>query len=378
MRNIVYILMLVIYGLLNYYIGLRGLNSVKTKFSINKAVYWGIIFVFAVMYFVSMLGKNYLPNSLYLVFNVIGGYWLAAFVYFVSFVVIIDIFRFLGRKLNIVPDALKNNTWLVAVSVVTVVAVILAIGSYNAIVPKVVHYDVNINKKSDLKKLKCVMISDVHLGETIGRDRLHTAVQIINGLNADIVVIAGDLIDNDIEPVEKANMLEELKGIRSQYGVYAVLGNHEYYRKKAQEIQKLIEDNGVTVLRDNFTVIDNSFCLVGREDSVAASYGYKRKELKDLLKMADRNLPLIVLDHQPKNLDEPRKAGVDLQLSGHTHAGQFFPISLFTKMLYEEDHGYLKDGNFNLIVSCGYGTWGPAVRIGSQSEIVDIDINFAQ
>lgn len=378
MRNVVIIIMVAIYGLLTYYIGFRGFNSVRTKFTVNKAVYWGIIFVFAVMYFVSMLGKNYLPKRLDLILNTIGGYWLAAFVYFVAFVVIIDIFRFLGRKLKVVPEVLKNNTWVVAIAVVAVVAVILAIGVYNATVPKVVHYAVNIDKKSDIKKLKCVMVSDIHLGETIGRDRLHRAVQIINGLNADIVVIAGDLIDNEIEPVKNENMLEELKGIRSKYGVYAIMGNHEYYAKKTEEIQQLIEKNSVTVLRDKIIVIDNSFCLAGREDSVADMYGYKRKELKDLLKTADSKLPLIVLDHQPKNLEEPRKAGVDLQLSGHTHAGQFFPISLFTHMMYEEDHGYLKEGNFNLIVSSGYGTWGPTVRIGSQSEILDIDISFAQ
>jgi predicted MPP superfamily phosphohydrolase len=378
MRSIIFILMLAVYGLLNYYVGSRGLNSIGAKFSVNKAVYWGILCIFAVMYFVSMLGKSWLPKGVDLLLGKIGGYWLAAFVYFVVFVFVIDIFKFLGKKLNVVPDALKNNTWFIAICVVAAVAVILIIGTYNAIVPKVVHYDVSIEKKSDLKELKCAMISDVHLGDSIGKDRLHNAVRIINGLNADLVVIAGDLIDNEIEPVENGNMLEELKGIKSKYGVYAIMGNHEYYASKTEEIQQLIENNSVKVLRDKSIVINNSFCLVGREDVVADTYGYKRKELKDILNDADKRLPVIVLDHQPKILDEPRKAGVDLQLSGHTHAGQFFPVSLFTHMMYEEDHGYLKNGKFNLIVSSGYGTWGPTVRIGSQSEILDIDIKFAQ
>lgn len=92
----------------------------------------------------------------------------------------------------------------------------------------------------------------------------------------------------------------------------------------------------------------------------------------------DKKLPIILLDHQPVELDEPRREGIDLQLSGHTHAGQFFPISIATSIIYEEDNGYLKDNKFNLIVSSGYGTWGPAVRIGSQSEVVDINIYFAQ
>jgi len=379
MRYVFLGVVLVIYGLLNYYIGLRGLQSVNAKIPINKAAYWMILGSFAVMYIVGMLGKNYLPEMLDRIFSTIGGYWLAAFVYLIGFVVILDISRFLGKKLNIMPNILKNNTWLIALSVLVIVAFILVIGTYNAIVPRVVNYNISIDKKAgDLKQLKCIMISDIHLGEEVGRDRLHNAVEIINKQGADLVVFTGDLIDNDIKPIEKAHMLDELKGIKSKYGAYAILGNHEYYGKNTEKITKLIEDSGVTVLRDRYVKIQNSFYLVGREDSSGSLYGYNRAKLSSLLTGVDKKLPVIVLDHQPVSLAEPRKEAIDLQLSGHTHAGQLFPISLVTSAIYEEDNGYLKDKRFNLIVSCGYGTWGPAIRIGSQSEIVDITINFAQ
>lgn len=377
MRYIFVVLIFIGYGLLNYYIGLRGFQSINQQIPINKVFYWLMISLFASMYIISMLAKNYIPDWLGSAISTIGGYWIAAFVYLIGFVVIIDVFRLLSKKLNIVPNALKNNTWFLALFIVAIVAVLMVIGTYNAIVPKVEHYNVSISKKAGkMKELKCVMISDIHLGDIVGRDRLRRAVEIINSLEADLVVIAGDLIDNDIKPVIKDNMLDELKNIKSQYGTYAILGNHEYYGNTTEEITELIEASGITVLRDKCIKIQDSFYLVGREDRAGEMNGYKRQSLESLLEDIDKELPILLLDHQPVHLDEPRKNEVDLQLSGHTHAGQFFPISLITDAMFEEDNGYLKDGKFNLIVSSGYGTWGPMVRLGSQSEILNINISF--
>ncbi len=368
---------LLTYALLNYYIGLRGLKSINTKVPVNKYAYWGIIAVLASTFFVGMLGGKHFPEWIERAVNTVGGYWLAAFVYFIGFVVILDVFRILGRKLNILPGFLRDRAWLVAVAVVLLVGIILTVGTYNAVVPRVVSYAVSIDKKAaDMKQLKCAMISDVHLGDTIGRDRLRIAVEKINSLNPDIAVITGDLIDREIEPVKKANMLEELKGLKTRFGAYVIMGNHEYYSNDVEEITRMCEESGLVVLRDKYVKVNNSFYLVGREDYMANSSGYHREELSNLLEGADKSLPVIVLDHQPKDLTESRLEGVDLQLSGHTHAGQFFPINIVTSGIFEEDHGYLKDGNFNLIVSCGYGTWGPTVRIGSRSEVLDININF--
>ncbi|ACL76870.1 metallophosphoesterase [Ruminiclostridium cellulolyticum] len=368
---------LLTYAFLNYYIGLRGLKSINTKVPINKYAYWVIIAVLASMYFVGMLGGKYLPDRLGRAVNTVGGYWLAAFVYFIGIVILLDVFRILGEKLNILPGFLKERAWLVAAAVVLFVGIVLVVGTYNAFMPRVVSYELNIDKKAgDMKKLKCAMITDVHLGDTIGRDRLHTAVEKINSLNPDIAVITGDLIDREIEPVKKANMLEELKGLRTRFGSYVIMGNHEYYSNDTEEITRMYEESGLVVLRDQNVKVNNSFYLVGREDFAADISGYKRGKLGNLLDGVDKRLPVIVLDHQPKDLSEPREESVDLQLSGHTHAGQFFPINLITSSIFEEDNGHLKDGKFNLIVSCGYGTWGPTVRIGSRSEVLDININF--
>lgn len=379
MQYIFFVLVFAVYGFFNFYIGLRGFQSIHAQIPINKAVYWGIVIVFALMYFISMTAKNYLPLKLTNVLSIIGGYWLAAFVYLLAFVLIIDIFRLAAKRLGMMPKLLTNNSWFIAFLVMAAVSVILAVGTYSAVVPKIVSYDVAIDKKAgEFKSLKCAMISDVHLGEIVGRDRLHKAVQMINVMDADLVFIAGDLVDRDIEYVGKNNMLDELKSIKSKYGVFAVLGNHEYYAGKSDLIAQKYREQGVTVLRDQLIKIGDSVYIAGREDIASSMNGYERIPLDKLLDKADRSLPVIVLDHQPSTLDEARKAGVDLQLSGHTHAGQFFPISVATSLIFEKDKGMLHDKNFNLVVSSGFGTWGPTVRLGSQSEVVGLNIKFSK
>ena len=377
MQFVFVIIFLLIYGLLNYYIGIRGYRSISAQIPLSRWIYWSVYAICALAYIVGMAGRNFLPESIGRLLSTIGGYWIAAFVYLLGLVVIIDIFSFIGKRLNLIPAVIKNNSWFLAFAVIAGVGILLAVGTYNAMVPKITKYDIAIDKKAgNLKKLKVAMISDIHLGDIIGRDRLKNAVELINSLEPDLVVITGDLFDSAIEPVKKENMLAELKGIKARYGAYAIMGNHEYFSNSIDEISKMIEENGVTVLRDRATMVDGSFYLVGREDKTGARLGISRSTLDGLLRSADKSLPIIVLDHQPSGLEEPRKAGVDLQLSGHTHAGQFFPASIVTNIIFEKDYGYLQDENFNLIVSSGYGTWGPTVRIGSQSEVVEINISF--
>jgi uncharacterized protein len=125
--------------------------------------------------------------------------------------------------------------------------------------------------------------------------------------------------------------------------------------------------------------IEDSFYVAGREDIAVESY-YKRnrKPLTELLARADKALPLILIDHTPKNLQEPMENGVDLQVSGHTHRGQMFPSQFITERLFEVDFGYLKKDKLNVVVSSGIGTWGPPIRIGNNSELVEINLKFTE
>ena len=178
------------------------------------------------------------------------------------------------------------------------------------------------------------------------------------------------LIDQD--------MGEEFKKIHSKYGVYAVFGNHEYYGGAIDKIAYEYEISAnFNLLRDKTVKIDNSFYLVGREDLLYERYSKtKRRKIDELLSDTDRQLPIIVIDHQPANLSEGEKAGVDLQFSGHTHKGQLLPANIVTKRLFENDFGLLAKNTYNVVVSSGVGTWGPPIRIGSASEIVQVEIEF--
>jgi hypothetical protein len=201
-------------------------------------------------------------------------------------------------------------------------------------------------------------------------------VYAINGLNPDIVFIAGDLVDDKAKTLEEKNIGSELQNIKSKYGTYAITGNHEYING-INGCEKYIRKYGLNLLRDSVVKIDNSFYVAGRDDRAKKQFTHEdRKPLNELLTGTDRNYPIILMDHTPFGLDEAMNNNIDLQLSGHTHHGQIFPANFITKKVYELSWGYLKKGNTQYYVSCGVGTWGPPVKIGSPSEIVHLNIKF--
>jgi predicted MPP superfamily phosphohydrolase len=164
--------------------------------------------------------------------------------------------------------------------------------------------------------------------------------------------------------------------IKSKLGVYAITGNHEYIGGVESAV-KYLKEHGIKELRDTCVLIDNRFYLVGREDRDRPRFtGKPRHELSDLMQQVDRSYPVILMDHQPFNLDRTVDQGVDLQLSGHTHHGQLWPFNYITSAMYEISCGYKKIGQTHFYVSTGFGTWGPPVRLGNRPEIVQITLTF--
>jgi predicted MPP superfamily phosphohydrolase len=251
------------------------------------------------------------------------------------------------------------------------------------------------------KQTKIVFISDIHIGEVgMNAKIFKKAVDKINKENADIVILGGDIIEKDSYKFSKDGYADLIKKIKSRYGVYAILGNHEYYRENPYKLTNIMESEAdIVVLNDRYIEFEE-FYLIGREDVTANHIGnirkeskdltpiehYKnmtianhiingRKELKDIMKSITNSSKLkIVLDHNPKSFAETLENRADLQLSGHTHNGQFFPFNLIIKFFYEKPHGVLKKGNGYLATSSGLGVWGIPIKLGSRTEIMVVEI----
>ena len=229
---------------------------------------------------------------------------------------------------------------------------------------------INVAKTKQDKQLRIVAISDLHLGYGIGNKELNSWIKLINDEKPDIVLIAGDLIDTNIKPVLQRNMADNLKRINAKHGVYAVLGNHEYI-SGGNECIDFINSANITLLQDSGILVNDLYVL-GRDDVSNKS----RKELAQLIESFDKTKAIILLDHQPINLNDAAENNVDLQISGHTHRGQVWPISWITDKIFEVSHGYCQKNDTHYYITSGLGIWGGKFRIGSRSEYVVINLNY--
>lgn len=314
-------------------------------------------------------------------FTFVGSFWLALMVYFLMAVIVIDLVRLVIYFLPSRPDFLANNyediKKYLFIAVTGIVAIVVLAGHINALNPRVTRLDMKINKKAgSMKTLHIAAASDIHLGTLVGPRRTANLVQMLNDCNADVILLAGDIVDEDLAPVIHNDLGRSLLKLKAPLGVYAITGNHEYIGG-AEAAVKYLGEHGIKMLRDTAIKINESFYLAGRNDRDSKRFSSKeRKSLEDVLQGVDRTLPVIMMDHQPFNFQQVVDAGVDFQLSGHTHHGQLWPFNYITKAIYEVSWGYKQKDKSHFYVSSGYGGWGPPVRSGNRPEIVDIYITF--
>lgn len=228
-------------------------------------------------------------------------------------------------------------------------------------------------------RLKIVQISDLHTPTTMTTDKFKTYCQKIQAQHPDILALTGDIFDENTTKEEMQTVAKALGQIKTTYGIFYVFGNHDYnyYTNKPfytpDVLRNTLKENGIHVLEDQSYQINDNFRIVGRKDA-----SVDRKDIKEVVGDKKKDEFVLLLDHQPKGLKENKKAGVDLSLSGHTHAGQIWPTGQLGELIgvTELNYEYQQDHNYQVIVSSGIGGWGYPIRTGGHSEYVVITLNI--
>lgn len=337
------------------------------------------------------------PRVLHRALKITGNYFLGIFLYSLMIVMAADLGRLFFKYVCKVSWIHSRIAFNVAGAVCVLLIIGLCVrGIIHAKYIKVTPYEVTINKTvPDTDKLKVVLVADTHFGYNAGVIHAHELVRKINKQKPDLVCIAGDIFDNEYEAIHEPEKVKKiLRKINSRYGVYACWGNHDLNEPilagftfnpgkegaeslKDPRMREFLKDSNIQLLEDEAVLIDNSFYVVGRKDaSLIEKIEEKRKTPAQLTEKLDKDKPIIFIDHQPKEFQEIADAGVDLDLCGHTHDGQTFPGNITIKFLWENPCGYLQKGSMHNIVTSGSGVWGPAMRVGTNSEICTINVTF--
>ncbi len=308
--------------------------------------------------------------------TVMADYILPFYLYLFLSVFLLDILLLLNRLFRFIPfptirSAGFRKYGLTVILILSAVVVVGGVINFDTI--RTSEYTINIPaRSSEMKKLRIAFAADFHLSPGVDTSFVRRFVNKIKIIHPDLMIFGGDIIESHMgeggmEPFE--NILSEIK---PEYGVYAVLGNHEHY--SGQERGEFFRKAGMVLLRDSDVVINNSFNLIGRNDSHVRS----RRTVTELLKSVNDSLPVILIDHRPTEIALVSHTPVDIQLSGHTHNGQLFPINLITRRVYILSWGHRKIGNTHFFVTSGIRLWGPPVRTTGKSEIMVINVNFVK
>ena len=220
------------------------------------------------------------------------------------------------------------------------------------------------------KSFKIAQLSDMHIGHTIGTDFVRECVARVNAQKPDMIVLTGDIVDLPVEKI--AGVLEELRQLKSPYGTYFILGNHEYFRGPETVVAKMRELGFNVLLNESVRIGSGSkaFNLVGINDLVSRRFGAMPYDIDAAFRNVDPELPTVVLAHQPKTVELTQERDYNLMLSGHTHGGQIFPFGFLVMLNQTYLAGlYRIDTAKQIFVSRGTGYWGPPVRVLAPSEI---------
>lgn len=366
-----------VYSIAVIYVLFRMLQIFPGKSRWGKAACWlsgamSLFFIFVLFLRLFDLRSWYLP------FQTVAYLWMTFVFYVFIFTLLFTLLRVFITRIRPLRRwfAPRMQTIQRGYALFTFVLVcgLLVNGMYHFTKPKVVELTLEVDKP--VPDWKIVAISDLHLG-TMSVDLLKHHVDTINAMKPDVVLLLGDQFVINWRDVTPMGYAAALRRLRAPKGVYAIHGNHEEYHDISHSsdirVKQLFKYMKITLLNDTALVIDDSLVLAGRADT---SRIYARKSLGEVVADMPDTLPTVLLDHRPDNMAQAHDYGIDVQLSGHTHDGQLFPMNLlqgcksfFTGKLY---HGYKNMEGTHCYVTAGLGGSGAPIRIGTTGEIVVI------
>ncbi|WP_078576724.1 metallophosphoesterase [Salipaludibacillus agaradhaerens] len=358
-------LFIILYTGLTAYIGWHLYYWLHVVFSINHPlIFTALLIGVAYAYIIGQLFSSPL-------FKKIGALWLAVFQFGLFVLPFANITCWLLGLF--IEEVTRTHIVVIGGIVWILFAIYIGVGLYLAYSPVIRSHDISLAKTTSHKSsLKIVMASDMHFGGLSGKKHAERLVKEINKLNADIILLAGDIVDDDPAQFKEKKMDGLLANLHAVYGKYAVTGNHEYYGGKIEELAVMLDEAGIQLLQDDVVEPNEMITIVGRKDKTDKN----RKSASALIDPLDKRKILIMMDHQPTDLHAIMEAQTDMVFSGHTHRGQIFPYHLITAKLFEVDWGYKQKGRLHVFVSSGFGFWGPPIRLGSRSEILSVQVHF--
>ena len=324
--------------------------------------------------------------------NIIAGYMIYFFGMLLVVRIIEGIVRFSRRRRTGVKQPISRKYALSVLAVLFIGAVAINVfGSSAAHDIKTTFYELPSETLGQDEPLRVVLIADTHIGVNTTPDFSEEMVARVNEQNPDLVVVAGDILTSSYGAMKRPDAYSSiLSQIKAKKGKYVVYGNHDVDEPllggfsfigaenahRNPEMEQFVRDCDWTLLKDDVVRLPelDGLCIAGRRDESRPGDGVKeRASLKELLKDTKPEEHILLLQHEPSDLEELDHYGIDLSVSGHTHDGQIFPGNVLTRIMSPQSYGMKKWGGSSVIVTSGVGYYGPPIRVGTISEIVVID-----
>jgi predicted MPP superfamily phosphohydrolase len=382
---------LAVYAAMNAYI-LARLFQTLSGCGIFRGMACVALCFFALCFPLGRLLASILPDGLYRLIAVLGYLYISPMIYGFLITAVADVLRLLNGIVAIThtppPFSLGARVNIVFTILLMSLLVTLA-GAWNAYVPAVVRHEIRWGAERGAAaaqtpgSIRIAIISDLHLGAFRGAGYLKKIVGILSSENPDIVLFAGDTVDDAafLRATERRRAAADvLSSLKPRLGAWAVMGNHDYYAG-ADEFKSFLDETPVRLLRDEAVKPEGELLLVGRDDRTVMRIGGRREGIDGIIRKyvgeygrGDGSIPMIVMDHQPFDLEDSENSGATLQVSGHTHRGQLFPVNLIVALMYEKHYGLYRKGATHYYISSGVGVWGPPVRTVGRPEVVILDL----